>query len=499
MYGEIARAVAAQPQAPAIESENGERYSYRALDEWSARYANRLVGLGLQHGDRVAVQAEKSPQSLFLYLACLRAGLVYLPLNTAYQRSELEYFLRDAQPGLVVGSPSNETLLRELTGPESRAEVLSLDEHGSGSFTQGAERLPARFDTVAVGGDEIAVLVYTSGTTGRAKGAMVTHRNLVSNARALKQIWAFSERDVLLHALPIFHVHGLFVANHCALSAGACLLWQRKFDVRSVMQALPRSSVFMGVPTFYVRLLSDPDFGRKQSASMRLFISGSAPLLAETFREFERRTGHRILERYGMSEAGMISSNPLDGERRAGTVGQPLPGVSLRVADSQDLDLPAGQTGSIQVKGDNVFRGYWRMPDKTREDFTADNWFRTGDLGVIDRDGYLSIVGREKDLIISGGYNVYPKEIELELDGLDGVAESAVIGVPHPDFGEAVTAIVVAKPGARLDPDGLIAQLRKNFANYKVPKRVYLVDDLPRNAMGKVQKAVLRKRYGGAG
>jgi malonyl-CoA/methylmalonyl-CoA synthetase len=499
MYAEIARAVAARPQATALENENGERYSYRELDEWSARYANRLVGLGLQRGDRVAVQVEKTAQSLFLYLACLRAGLVYLPLNTAYQRSELEYFLRDAQPGLVVGSPGDEALLRKLAGPDSRTEVLSLDERGSGSFAQHAERLPAWFDTVAVDGDELAVLIYTSGTTGRAKGAMVTHRNLVSNARALNSIWAFSEHDVLLHALPIFHVHGLFVANHCALSAGASMLWQRKFDVRAVVNALPRASVFMGVPTFYVRLLSDPDFGSQPCASMRLFISGSAPLLPETFRAFERRTGHRILERYGMSEAGMISSNPLDAERRAGTVGRALPGVSLRVADSQDRELPAGHTGGIQVRGDNVFRGYWRMPEKTREEFTAEGWFRTGDLGVIDGDGYLSIVGREKDLIISGGYNVYPKEIELVLDGLEGVAESAVIGVPHPEFGEAVTAIVVAKPGATLDPDGLVAQLRKNFANYKVPKRVYLVDDLPRNAMGKVQKAMLRKRYGGAG
>jgi malonyl-CoA/methylmalonyl-CoA synthetase len=325
---------------------------------------------------------------------------------------------------------------------------------------------------------------------------MVTHRNLLSNARALVDCWGFSERDVLLHALPVFHIHGLFVANHCALLSGARLLWHRKFDPALVVRDLARATVMMGVPTFYTRLLAQPKFDRETCRNMRLFISGSAPLLLETFKEFQTRSGQTILERYGMSEAGMICSNPLEGERRGGSVGFPLPGVTVRIADEKDRPLPRGEVGGIQVKGENVFAGYWHMPEKTREEFTADGYFRTGDVGTFDTDGYVSIVGRAKDLIISGGYNVYPKEIELALDALPGVAESAVIGIPHPDFGEAVAAVVVARKAARLDPAALIAELKKNFANYKVPKRIYLVEDLPRNAMGKVQKALLRERYG---
>ncbi|MEO8163987.1 MAG: AMP-binding protein, partial [Betaproteobacteria bacterium] len=334
------------------------------------------------------------------------------------------------------------------------------------------------------------------GTTGRSKGAMVTHRNLSSNARVLVDYWGFNDRDVLLHALPVFHIHGLFVANHCALLSGSRLLWHRKFDAKQVLSDLARATVMMGVPTFYTRLLAERDFDQEACRNMRLFISGSAPLQLETFKEFQQRSGQCILERYGMSEAGMICSNPLAGERRGGSVGFPLSGVALRIADEHDLPLPNGQVGGIQIKGDNVFAGYWRMPEKTREEFARDGYFRTGDIGTIADDGYVSIVGRAKDLIISGGYNVYPKEIELALDAIEGVAESAVIGIPHPDFGESVAAVVVAAKDAQLDSAALIAELKKNFANYKVPKHIYLVEDLPRNAMGKVQKALLRERYG---
>ncbi|MEX0960956.1 MAG: malonyl-CoA synthase [Burkholderiales bacterium] len=494
LYALIEASVAGRVDACALETDDGETISYRALHDQAGRYARFLLGRGLARGDRVAVQAEKSAQSLCLYLGCLRAGLVYLPLNTAYQRGELEYFLRDAEPRVVVCGPGSSPLFQELAG-DSGAEVWTLDESGTGSLAEAAVGLPADFETAAMRADELAVIVYTSGTTGRSKGAMVTHGNLTSNVRALIETWGFSERDVLLHTLPIFHVHGLFVANHCALVAGARLLWHRRFDARAVLQAFPRATVFMGVPTYYTRLLANADFGRGQSRGVRLFVSGSAPLLTETFREFESRTGQRILERYGMSEAGMIASNPLHGERRAGTVGMPLPGVSVRIADGEDRALPAGEIGGIQVKGENVFAGYWRMPEKTSEEFTADGWFRTGDLGSFDADGYLSIVGRAKDLIISGGYNVYPKEIELAIDELPAVAESAVFGVPHADFGEAVAAAVVVQGGASLDAAAIIETLKTQLANYKVPKQVFVVDALPRNAMGKVQKAVLRDRY----
>lgn len=494
IYRQIAAMVEALPDKLAIETDSGEQFTYRDIDRQSARYANVLSSAGLRGGDRVAVQVDKTPQSLFLYLACLRAGLVYLPLNVAYQRGELDYFLRDGEPGLIVGRPQGEALLKELSAATVKAPVLTLDELGGGSLATQANAAADSFDEVNSGADDLAVIIYTSGTTGRSKGAMLSHRNLVSNAAALVSEWAFSERDVLLHALPIFHVHGLFVANHCALTAGATLLWHRRFDPAAVIAALARATVFMGVPTYYVRLLGESAFGRTQCAGMRLFVSGSAPLLAETHREFESRTGQRILERYGMSEAGMITSNPLNGERRAGTVGFPLPGVSVRVADDADVAMAPGQIGSIQIRGDSVFRGYWRMPDKTREEFTADGWFRTGDVGVIDADAYLAIVGRAKDLIITGGYNVYPKEVELVLDDLPGVAESAVVGIAHPDFGEAVAAVVVPKKGMAVDEAQLIAALKSRLANYKVPKRILIVDALPRNSMGKVQKNLLRER-----
>lgn len=476
-----------------LETETGRTFTYGDLARQSARYANLLTGLGARRGDRVAVQVEKSPASLFLYLGCLRAGLVYLPLNTAYQRGELSYFLGDAEPRVVVCRPQADELMQELCG--GRSQIVTLDEDGNEFPVRAAAATAHDFATAEMQPDDAAVIIYTSGTTGRSKGAVVTHRNLASNARVLVDSWKFGEHDVLLHALPMFHVHGLFVANHCALLAGAKLLWHGKFDVKLVMRDLARASVMMGVPTFYTRLLNEPAFTRALCDNVRLFVSGSAPLQLETFKDFEARTGKTILERYGMSEAGMISSNPLAGERRGGTVGFPLPGISVRIADERDRPVENGVIGAIQVKGENVFAGYWRMPEKTREEFTADGYFRTGDVGVFDRDGYLSIVGRVKDLIISGGYNVYPREIELVLDAIPGVAESAVIGVPHADFGEVVTAVVVAQKDARLDPAAVIGTVKNMLANYKVPKAVHFVDDLPRNAMGKVQKALLRERF----
>jgi malonyl-CoA/methylmalonyl-CoA synthetase len=495
LYAHIERATPADPETVVLADDAGRSFTWRELHAATARYAALLRGMGAQPGDRVAVQVEKSPESLLLYLACVRAGLTYLPLNTAYQRGELTYFLGDAEPAVVVCAPQSRDEIASLAGPA--AKVLTLDEHGAGSLPDSAASLPPDFATVQIGPDDLAAIIYTSGTTGRSKGAMVTHRNLVTNARALVECWGFTSSDVLLHALPIFHVHGLFVANHCALLSGARMLWHRRFDAKAVLRELPQATVLMGVPTFYTRLLAEPGFTPAAAARVRLFVSGSAPLALDTFQQFEARMGQRILERYGMSEAGMITSNPLHGERRGGTVGLPLPGVSVRIADDADRPLPQEATGGIQISGSNVFRGYWRMPEKTREEFTADGWFRTGDVGRFDAQGYLSIVGRAKDLIITGGYNVYPKEIELALDALPGVLESAVVGIPHPDFGEAVTAAVVARAGAELSESGIIRALKAQLANYKVPKRVILLAELPRNAMGKVQKNVLRERYGG--
>jgi len=495
-YAAVAAASVRRSEQVLLETDDGRFYTRGDMFRESARLAGLLCDAGAVRGDRIAVQVDKSPAALFLYLACLRAGLVYLPLNTAYQRSELAYFLQDARPKVVVCRPTSLTLLRELAA--GKAEIFTLDHEGCGSLTDAAATLADEFKTVDCAADDLAVIIYTSGTTGRAKGAMVTHRNLLSNSSVLVDYWEFSDRDVLLHALPVFHIHGLFVANHCALLSGAKLLWHRKFDSVLVLRDLARATVMMGVPTFYTRLLAHPGFDREACQGMRLFISGSAPLQPETFREFKRRSGQSILERYGMSEAGMICSNPLHGERRAGSVGLPLAGVSLRIAGEDDHPVAQGLAGSIQIKGENVFAGYWDNPDKTRLEFTEDGYFRTGDIGVFDSDGYVSIVGRAKDVIISGGYNVYPKEIELLIDALPGVMESAVIGIPHPDLGEAVTAVLVPKHGALLDPEAMMAELKNNLANYKVPKQIHVVDELPRNAMGKVQKASLRERYGGA-
>ena len=478
-------------EQPCILIPDGPVIHYEDLDRTSARIASALRAAGCRPGDRVAVQVDKCWEALALYLACLRAGFVYLPLNTGYQKNELTYFFGDAEPSVIVGRPGADETLAALR-PEATVFTLASNQ---GTLLDAARDQDESFEVVRSAPDDLASILYTSGTTGRAKGAMLTHRNLASNALTLVDRWGFTHDDVLLHALPLYHVHGLFVACHCALLAGARMLWHAKFDARSVIASLPHATVMMGVPTFYSRLLVEPGFGAPDCTTIRLFVSGSAPLLPATFDEFAARTGHTILERYGMTETGMNTSNPLDGERRCGSIGLPLPGVSVRVVGEDGVTCGAGEVGGIQVKGPNVFAGYWRMPEKTREEFTADGYFKTGDMGQQMVDGYLNIVGRAKDLIITGGLNVYPKEIEERIDALPGVVESAVIAVPDPDFGEAVTAIVVARNGSGLTETSVIAALKSDIASFKVPKHVHFVGDLPRNAMGKVEKSTLRKRY----
>ncbi len=473
---------------------SGDTLSYGDAEKESARIANHLISLGAVPGDRVTVQVEKSTRCLCLYLACLRAGLVYHPLNTAYQAGELAYFLENAEPAIVVCRGDAQAMIDPLLPASTRA-LLTLEADGSGSLADGAAGCSSEHTVVERTAEDLAALLYSSGTTGRPKGIMLTHENLASNAATLAKAWGFTNQDCLLHALPIFHVHGLFVGLGCVLMSGASMVWLDKFDIDQVLAALPDCTVMMGVPTYYTRLLASPNFTGERCASIRLFVSGSAPLLTETFLEFKARTGHAILERYGMSETGMNTSNPLDGERRAGTVGFPLPGVAVRVVDAVGNPLPSCETGDLQVRGPNVFPGYWRMPDKTAEDFTVDGFFNTGDLGQIDEAGYVSIVGRAKDMIISGGLNIYPKEIELLLDDMPGINESAVIGVPHPDFGEAVVAVLVAESGSAPDAGAVTDHCREQLANFKVPKQVHYVDSLPRNAMGKVQKNLLRERY----
>jgi malonyl-CoA/methylmalonyl-CoA synthetase len=479
---------------PFIETETGRVYSYADLEAVSGRYGRLLSALGVRKGDRVAVQVEKSPEAIFLYLACLRAGAIYLPLNTAYTRHEIEYFVSDAEPSVIVCRPGQEDAFKAGT-----AHILSLGQEGEGTLPDRSASLDPNFPTVPAQHHELAAILYTSGTTGRSKGAMMSHGNLASNVLTLHSYWGWQPDDVLLHALPIFHAHGLFVATNCVLLNGSAMLFLSKFDVEQVFRLLPRASVFMGVPTFYARLLADPRLNRDSCGRMRLFISGSAPLLAETHREFESRTGHAILERYGMTETVMLTSNPLDGERIPGTVGYPLPGVEVRVTDPETgRVLGMDEIGGIEVKGPNVFSGYWRMPEKTAAEFRADGFFITGDVGKIDANGYVHIVGRAKDLVICGGYNVYPKEVETVIDAIDGVAESTVVGVPHPDFGEAVVAIVLRRSGSSdVTEPQVIAVCKERLANYKVPKRVFFMDELPRNAMGKVQKNLLRDQYSG--
>jgi malonyl-CoA/methylmalonyl-CoA synthetase len=482
-----------------IETADALYYSWRDLERGSAKIANLLASLNLPSGSRIAAQVEKSPEALMLYLATVRAGFVYLPLNTAYRAAEMSYFIEDAAPAVVVCAPENFGWVSQIAFKNDTGHVFTLDEprngRNRGSLLSRAAHLSDEFTTVHREADDLAAILYTSGTTGRSKGAMLSHGNLAANIKVLHEVWHWQAGDVLLHALPLFHIHGLFVAAHGALMNGSKMIFLSKFDSASVIHHLPRSTIFMGVPTYYVRLLSDPQFDRSTCEKVRLFVSGSAPLLTETFDDFKQRTGHTILERYGMSETGMLTSNPYEGNRKAGTVGPALPDVSVRIVTTQGTHCAVDEIGDIQVKGPNVFQGYWQMPEKTAEEFTSDRYFKTGDVGRMDNEGYISIVGRSKDLIISGGYNVYPKEIESVIDELPGVLESAVIGIAHPDFGEAVTAVIVPRDGYKLSETDIIAVLKEKIANFKVPKHVHVVEELPRNTMGKVQKNLLREKF----
>ena len=479
-----------------VEAPYSAVWTFADVESQSARYANLMCERGVAPGDRIAVQVEKSPRALVLYLASLRAGAVYLPLNPGYPERELDYFLGDAEPRMVVVRPGSLSGFAGLCERHGIGEPLTLGTGDDGTLVDAGRSMPDGFDTVKREPGDLAALLYTSGTTGKPKGAKLTHANLYSNARVLHEAWGFRAGDVLLHMLPIFHTHGLFVACHTSLLNGSPMIFCPRFDVAEACRLLPRATVFMGVPTYYVRLLAHAGFGERQCANVRLFVSGSAPLLEQTFEEFRERTGHTILERYGMTECGMSTSNPLDGDRRGGTVGLPLPGVDLRVTGDDGAPAGPGEVGGIEFKGPNVFAGYWRMPEKTAEEFTADGYFRSGDLGWISEDGYVAIAGRGKDLVISGGFNVYPKEVELLIDKLDGVVESAVIGLPHADFGEQVTAVVVCEEAAAGPSEqSVIDALKHELAGYKVPKQVFFVDQLPRNSMGKVQKTALRERF----
>ena len=482
-------------QAVFIELADGVRWSYDDILKEAARVANALVSAGIQPGDRVAAQIDKSVSAITLYLGTIRAGAVFLPLNTAYTAAEVEYFITDAEPAIFICRSSSDAALRPIAeSNNSRLETLNAD--GGGSWSDLVNASANDFKTISRDAHDLAGILYTSGTTGRAKGAMITHLNLASNARTLAEIWRFSSDDVLLHALPIFHTHGLFVAINTTLIAGASILFLARFDVDEVVSVMPRTSVMMGVPTFYTRLLGNDNFTAEQAQGIRLFVSGSAPLLEETHNSFYTRTGKLILERYGMTETNMNTSNPYDGNRRAGTVGFALPGVDIRITNAESgIELADGEIGILEVKGPNIFKGYWRMPEKTTEDFRKDSFFITGDLARVDEQGYVVIVGRDKDLIISGGFNVYPKEVELEIDALPGIVESAVIGLPHGDFGEAVTAVVVAAQGNAPDDQNIVAEISARLASYKQPKRIFFVDQLPRNSMGKVQKNLLRDEY----
>ena len=493
----------AELDSTAIETDTGLHYSWRDMERASSMLANLLQSLDLPPDSRIAVQVEKSVEAVILYLATLRAGYVFLPLNTAYRSAEIEYFIADAQPAVVVCSPANFSWVSKIAFGAGTGHVFTLSDERTGSLLERAVHCADKHEAAYRSADDLAAILYTSGTTGRSKGAMLTHSNLLSNAQVLKSYWGWTPDDVLIHALPIFHVHGLFVALHGALLNGSRMIWLNKFDPKTVLQKLPEATVFMGVPTLYVRLLAEAGLNHDVCKNMRLFVAGSAPLLIEPFNAWQERTGHTIVERYGMSETAMLTSNPYvadaryanQAERRGGTVGFPLPGVSLRVRGSDGQALPTGDIGGIEVKGPNVFKGYWRMPEKTAEEFTADGFFKTGDVGKIDERGYVTIVGRSKDLLISGGYNVYPAEIEGYINELPGVLESALVGVPHPDFGEVGVAVVVARPGAVLAGTDIIARLKAKLANFKIPKRCVIVHELPRNAMGKVQKNLLRDAY----
>ncbi|MDN4986107.1 malonyl-CoA synthase [Bradyrhizobium arachidis] len=483
------------PKRLAIETQDGAHISYGDLIARAGQMANVLVARGVKPGDRVAVQVEKSVANIVLYLGTVRAGAVYLPLNTAYTLNELDYFIGDAEPALVVCDPSKAEGLAPIAA-KVNAKVETLGPDGKGSLTEAADKANSEFTTVSRANDDLAAILYTSGTTGRSKGAMLSHDNLASNSLSLVDYWRFTDKDVLIHALPIYHTHGLFVATNVTLFSRASMIFLPKLDPDRIIKLMARATVLMGVPTFYTRLLQNPALSRETTRHMRLFISGSAPLLAETHREWSARTGHAVLERYGMTETNMNTSNPYEGERVPGAVGFPLPGVSLRVTEPETgKELPRDEIGMIEVKGPNVFKGYWRMPEKTKSEFRPDGFFITGDLGKIDDKGYVHILGRGKDLVISGGFNVYPKEIETEIDAMPGVIESAVIGVPHADFGEGVTAVLVCNKGADVTEAAVLKALDGRLAKFKMPKRVFVVDELPRNTMGKVQKNVLRDTY----
>ncbi|GIK97492.1 MAG: malonyl-CoA synthase [Alphaproteobacteria bacterium] len=495
LFTTIADAVA-DPDKVLIDCPGGARLSYGAFFDMTGRLASALAALGVRPGDRVAVQVEKSWQALALYLATLRAGAVFLPLNTAYTAAEIAYFLGDAEPALFVCRPDSLAALAPVARQAGVPEIAALGQQGDGTLPARAAEAAADFTAVPRDDDDLAAILYTSGTTGRSKGAMLSHENLRSNALALVEAWRFTASDVLVHALPIYHTHGLFVATNVVLLSGGSMIFMPRFDADQLLAAMARATSLMGVPTFYTRLVDHPGLTRAAAAHMRLFVSGSAPLLAETHRRFFERTGHAILERYGMTETSMIASNPYDGDRVPGAVGFALPGVALRIADPETgRPLPDGEIGVIEVKGPNVFKGYWRMPEKTAAEFRPDGFFVTGDLGRIDERGYVHIVGRGKDLVISGGFNVYPKEVEAEIDALPGVVESAVFGVPHPDLGEGVTAAVVRESGGAIDEAGVLAAIRDRLARFKQPKRVLFVEELPRNSMGKIQKNLLRDAY----
>ena len=503
LFAALRAAFPADLDAVAVETDNELNYSWRDLERATAMMANLLATLKLPAGSRIAVQVEKSVEAMMLYLATLRAGYVFLPLNTAYQSAEIEYFITNAEPAVVVCSSKNFGWVSKIAFKAGTQSVFTLDDDRTGSLLARAAHCSDRHQVAVSEPDDLAAILYTSGTTGRSKGAMLSHGNMLSNALTLKDYWGWRTPeeggDVLIHALPIFHVHGLFVALHGALINGSKMIWMAKFDPQRVVKKLPEATVFMGVPTLYMRLLAEPGLSHDTCRNMRLFVAGSAPLLIETFNDWQQRTGHTILERYGMSETAMLTSNPYRVEsgksRRGGTVGFALPGVTVRVQDEGGAAQPTGEIGGIQVKGPNVFQGYWRMPEKTKEEFTADGYFKTGDVGRIDADGYITIVGRSKDLIISGGYNVYPAEIEGYINDLPGVAESALVGVPHADFGEVGVAVVIAKPGMTLAADEIVAALKSKLANFKIPKKCFVVAELPRNTMGKVQKNLLRDQY----
>lgn len=476
-----------------LQTVSGDVYTYQDLLEMTGKYALLLEKMGVTPGDRVAVQVEKSPEAYFLYLAVMRMGGIFLPLNTAYKKSEIDYFLSDAEPAVFICSEKNKLVHHDAISENVKLGAISLEGYGTGELVEMAKNCSSVHEVCQREIDDVAIIMYTSGTTGQPKGAMLTHRNLATNAESLVQLWNFSEKDVLLHALPIFHAHGLFISTHCVLLSQSKMMFLDKFETETVIDLLPSCTVMMGVPTFYTRLLGSSKFSHNAIKTMRLFISGSAPLLEETSRDFTERAGHTILERYGMTESAIISSNPYYEDRKYGSVGRAIDGVEIRVVNDNGNELEADEVGHVQIHGPAIMKGYWKKPDKTKEEFTEDNWFKTGDLGKKDVEGYLYIVGRHKDLVISGGFNVYPKEVELVIDDFPGVKESAVIGLPHGDFGEAVTAVVVLEAGYNVEPDEIIRLCKDELASYKIPKEIVEYKSLPRNAMGKVVKAKLRE------